>query len=102
MSIEKLNINFGTRIEELLNERQIKPGDFYRDVGIVPQAFYDWKKKGQTPHVTTALKIAKYFGTTVEYLCEGTTTNPLQPKVDELHNRIRQIAALANELASRP
>lgn len=102
MNIDKLETNFGVRVEELLNERQIKPGNFYKDIGIVPQAFYDWKKKDQVPYATTALKIARYFGVSVEYLLTGNRDNPLQEKVEELQARIRQLAALANELAARP
>lgn len=102
MNVDKLKINFGTRIEELLTERQIKNGDFYKAIGIVPQAFYDWKKKDQVPYATTALKIARYFGVSVEYLLTGNRDNPLQEKVEELQGRIRQLAALANELAAKP
>lgn len=102
MNIDKLETNFGVRVEELLNERQIKPGNFYKDIGIVPQAFYDWKKKDQVPYATTALKIARYFGVSVEYLLTGNRDNPLQEKVEELQARIRKLAALANELAAKP
>ena len=102
MNIDKLETNFGVRVEELLDERQIKPGNFYKDIGIVPQAFYDWKKKDQVPYATTALKIARYFGVSVEYLLTGNRDNPLQEKVEELQARIRQLAALANELAAKP
>lgn len=102
MNVDKLETNFGVRVEELLNERQIKPGNFYKDIGIVPQAFYDWKKKDQVPYATTALKIARYFGVSVEYLLTGNRDNPLQEKVEELQARIRQLAALANELAAKP
>ena len=102
MNVDKLKINFGTRVEELLAERQIKNGDFYKAIGIVPQAFYDWKKKDQVPYATTALKVAQYFGVSVEYLLTGNRDNPLQAKVEELQGRIRQLAALATKLAENP
>ena len=102
MNVDKLKINFGTRVEQLMQERQIKPGDFYAGVGIVPQAFYDWKKKDQVPYATTALKIAQYFGVSVEYLLTGNRDNPLQAKVEELQGRIRQLAAMATKLAANP
>ncbi len=105
-NIDKLKTNFGTRVEELMRERNVKPGDFYKAMGIVPQAFYDWKKKDQVPYATTALKVAKYFGVSVEYLIDGTRDNPLQAKVEELQGRIREIAeeltAIVNKLATNP
>lgn len=90
--------NFGDRVEQLLKKNNVKPFDFYRGIGIVPQAFYDWKKKGQIPNARSALKIARYFGVTVEYLVTGETTNPLQAKVDELHERLQKIQAYVNEI----
>ena len=102
MNVEKLEINFGDRVEQLLNEQGIKPGDFYKDIGIVPQAFYDWKKKDQIPYTTTALKVARYFGVTVEWLVTGEEDTPEQKRNKELHERLQQIAAYAAELASKP
>ena len=97
MNVDKLKINFGTRVEELLNERQIAPRTFYDAIGINPQAYYDWKKKDQVPYATTALKVARFFGVTVEYLIEGTTDNPLQQRVIELQKKNLE---LANQLRS--
>ena len=91
-NVDKMPINFGTRVEELLTERNIKPGTFYEAIGIIPQAFYDWKNKGRIPFATTALKVARYFGVTVEYLITGENTNPLQAKVDELQAKNRELA----------
>lgn len=91
-----LIFNFGTRVEELLNERNIKYSDFCKAVGIIPQSLYDWKKKSQTPNALTALKVAKFFGVSVEYLLTGNRDNMLQDKVDELRNKLEQISKLCN------
>ena len=101
MNVDKLKVNFGSRVEELLKERQIKPGDFYKAIGIIPQAFYDWKKKDQVPYATTALKVARYFGVTVEYLIEGGTDNPLQSKVFELQQKNKELADKLREIADK-
>lgn len=98
---DKLEKNFGLRVEELLKERDIKPGAFYEAIGIIPQAFYDWKKKSQVPYATTALKVAKYFGVTVEYLIEGTKENPLQEKVFELQRQNKELADKLREIADK-
>lgn len=96
--METKELNFGERVELLLKEKDVKPSDFYKGIGIVPQAFYDWKKKRQVPNAKSALKVAKYFGVSVEYLLTGETTNPLQAKVEELQERLRKISAYVTEL----
>ena len=100
--MDKLDINFGYRVEELMKEREIKPSEFYAALGLIPQNFYDWKNKNTVPAAPTALKVAKYFGVSVEYLLTGNRDNPLQEKVEELQDRIRKISKYAQELASKP
>ncbi|SEP82879.1 DNA-binding transcriptional regulator, XRE-family HTH domain [Treponema bryantii] len=104
MNVDKPKINFGTRVDELLTMRNISARDFYTAIGIAPQAYYDWKKKDQVPYATTALKVANYFGVTVEYLITGETDNPLQKKVEELQKRNLELAnklrVIADELAT--
>ena len=78
---------FGARVEELVKQRQIKVTDFYETIGISKQNYYDWKRRNQAPNAMTALKVARYFGVTVEYLLTGETNNPLQAKVDELQKK---------------
>lgn len=96
--METKELNFGERVELLLKEKNVKPFDFYKGIGIVPQAFYDWKKKGQVPNAKSALKVARYLGVSVEYLLTGETSNPLQAKVDELQERLRKISAYVTDL----
>jgi len=98
--METSELNFGLRVENLLKERNVKPAVFYDNIGIVPQLFYDWKKRSQAPNARTALKVAQYFGVTVEYLLTGETTNPLQKKVEELQKKLREVAEFASMKAS--
>ena len=77
------NMNFGTRVEEMLKKNMVKPSDFYKKVGIVSQNYYDWKKKNAIPNAMTALKIAQYFGVTVEFLLTGKDFFNLQKEYDE-------------------
>lgn len=90
------NLNFGLRVEELLRQRQIKPSDFYAGINLSPQMFYDWKNKRAIPNVKTAYKVAQFFGVTVEYLLTGETDNPLQPKVNELSDKLIKIREWIN------
>lgn len=95
------DFNFGTRVEELLNQNGVKAADFYRAVEIIPQNFYDWKKKGTVPNARTALKVAKFFGVTVEYLMTGEDIvyeNPLKNRVLVLEEKLRKITAYVNKI----
>ena len=89
-------MNFGLRVEELMKERDVKPNDFYNAIGIVPQLFYDWKKKGTVPTTKTAFRVASFFNVTIEYLLTGSTDNPLQKRVDELESKLKQILSILN------
>lgn len=89
-------MNFGLRVEKLMKEREVKPTEFYNAIGIVPQLFYDWKKKSTAPTTKTALRVASFFNVTVEYLLTGNTDNPLQKRVDELEGKLKQIQAILN------
>lgn len=88
--------NFGIRIDKLLKERNIKPGVFYANTGILPQELYAWRSKGRMPKTAQAIEIAAYFGTTVEYLATGKTENPLQSRVNELEAKLAQIRGLSD------
>lgn len=99
MTTEKTNLNFGLRVEQLLKDKGIANGDFYKAIGIVPQKFYDWKKKDHTPYASTALKVAQYFGVTVEYLLTG-NNDPLQTKVDALHAKNHELAERLSAIVS--
>lgn len=92
--------NFGARVEQLLEERQIKVMDFIQSTGISNQALYDWKRRQQAPNARTALKVAQFFGVTVEYLLTGETSNPLQATVDELQAQLKQIREFVLEHTS--
>ena len=95
-----LEKNFGARVEQLIEERHIKVTDFIEHAGISKQSLYDWKRRGQAPNARLALRIAKYFGVTVEYLLTGETSNPLQATVDELHAQLKQIREFVLEHTS--
>lgn len=81
---------FGVRVEELLESRKIDRSSFDRQVGIIAQSRYDWKK-GAIPNAVTALKVARFFNVTVEYLLTGSDDNPLTETVKELQERIDRI-----------
>ena len=92
------SVSFGIRIEQLLIASNIKPGDFYSSTGVSQQQFYNWKKRDIYPSALTALKIAQYLNTTVEFLITGKSENPLQPVVNDLQARLKKINEVASDI----
>lgn len=57
--------------ERLLKERGCKAADVAKATGIHPSTFSDWKKGKSVPKQDKMLKIAEFFGVSVEYLATG-------------------------------
>lgn len=55
---------------ELCTARKIKPGRVAKEIGVSNSATTHWKY-GKVPHYDTLLKIASYFGVSVDYLIGG-------------------------------
>ena len=99
--METNDIKFGIRIEHIMIDKGIKTAQLCEVVGINKQQYYDWKKKGTIPNAMTAYKVAKFLGTTVEYLLTGDNESPLQEKVDDLQKRLIQINSIVSQLLKR-
>ncbi len=56
------------RILELIKERGITALKMTADLGLSNSAVTDWKKGKAKPSVDAVVKIADYFGVTVDYL----------------------------------
>lgn len=64
----------------LCNERNTKPNNVAKALGIPSGSVTDWKN-GRTPRSTTAQKLADYFGVSVDYLL-GKTEQKEKPAED--------------------
>lgn len=56
------------RFRQLLEKNGITPYKVAKDTGISPSTLSDWKTGRSTPKTDKLLKIANYFGVTIEYL----------------------------------
>lgn len=90
------NFNFGQRVKQLLEEREISTKKFLEGTGTPNQRFYDWVNKGCLPNVLTAMKIAHFFNMTVEQLVTGSTKSPLADVVENLQDRLNSIRKLCS------
>lgn len=69
---------------DLCNERGKKPSVVAAELGISKSAVSNWKRRKNGVTDATALKIANYFGITVEELKTGIKKEPSVPKDEEL------------------
>ena len=62
---------------DLCEKKRVTPYRVAKDCGFSNVTLSDWKNKGSTPRADKLLKIARYLGTTIEYLITGETSEPL-------------------------
>lgn len=63
--------DFTARIDSLLNERKLKRSDLCRATGISESSVRSWIKQNSVPNAEYAIKVAKFFGVSVEWLING-------------------------------
>lgn len=59
------------KFELLLQEQNKKASDVSFITGIPASTFTDWKKGKSCPKIDKLLKIADFFGVSIEYFLEG-------------------------------
>lgn len=67
-------MTFYERCEQLAKENKVTMKELGIAVGVTGASITGWKT-GSLPRVDIAVKVAKYFGVTVEYLVEGDTND---------------------------
>lgn len=76
-------MNFWGRVCYLLDLKNITKKELSISIGINPSNISKGIKDGNIPSADTAVKIAQYLNTTVEYLVTGSFTNPNQNILSE-------------------
>ena len=66
---------------DLCDQRSVTPYRVAKECGFSGVSLSDWKSGKSTPNADKLVKIARYLGTTVEYLVTGETSEPLPPVV---------------------
>ncbi|MBQ4014422.1 MAG: helix-turn-helix transcriptional regulator [Treponema sp.] len=88
--------SFVDRIDDLLKQNKQTRKDLVKAVGISDNAIAQWKFRGNTPSADTAVDIAKYLGTTVEYLVTG-SVDAENVKTAALQDKLARIEAICKE-----
>jgi repressor LexA len=58
---------------ELRDSKGLTDADVSKATGIFPSTFSDWKANRSTPKIEKLIKIADYFGITLDELVKGTS-----------------------------
>ncbi len=69
MNKEKRQKSF-LKLDTLVNARKITCYVVAKDLGFAPAVFSDWKSGKSMPKTDKLLKIAEYFGVTIDYFLD--------------------------------
>ena len=81
--------DFVDRIDELLSHQKKNRNALYEDLNLSKNLIAQWKQRGTIPSADTALKIAQYLHTSVEYLLTGTESDEYEVKYENLKNDLQ-------------
>lgn len=89
---------FTTRLDNLLSEKKIKRSDLCRATGISESSVRSWGKQNSIPNAEYAIKVAHFFGVSVEWLINGDNDDDggklvLAPEEKELVEIFRRLTA---------
>lgn len=59
------------RLLSLMDERNLKPAQITRELGISGSSFTDWKKGKGSPSLEVIVKFADYFNVSLDYIVRG-------------------------------
>lgn len=100
---------FWETFSELCAGKKVKPGRVAKEIGVSNSAATHWKN-GKVPHYDTLLKIADYFGVSVDYLlgkppCDAGEETLLQKGIDILSSlppeKQKEMVALLEFMADK-
>ncbi len=82
-------MNFWERVENLLDQKGINKKTLASEAGIDSSNISKGLKSGGSPSADTAVKIAKFLNTTVEYLVTGTDSRLSESQQKQLDTLLR-------------
>lgn len=87
-----LNMTFWERVEEIIERKEINKKELASAAGIDASTISKGIKNNTVPSADTAVLIAQYLGTTVEYLVTGSSNN--QGNIPQLYKHVNLIENL--------
>ena len=87
--------------ELLCKEREITPTQAARENGISQGVVSMWKRRGSTPSATSLVKLADYFGVSVDYLI-GVDDSVIATAAERTLTRTKELSTIYEKLKSSP
>lgn len=82
---------FWSNVKQLLAAKKILQKDFAEDIGYNVATLKNQMTRNISPDVDTAVKIAQYLNTSVEFLVTGQEVDGYKTKYDTLVQAIKQL-----------
>ena len=95
-----MDTKFCMRVEKLAREKGVRMNAVLEECNIGKAAYYKWKRgESGCPTADQAVSLAKYFGTTVEYLMTGKPP-VLAGKLIKISVLSEQVKKLSEEISA--
>ena len=91
-------MNFGDVLRALLEERDITQRQLATDLNIAPSTIGGYAQNTSEPDFETLKRIAKYFGTSTDYLLDYRTGHTANHQEDEIIRIFRSLTVEQKEL----
>lgn len=75
------------KFKKLLDSRGVTPYRVSKETGLSTATLSDWKTGKSKPKQDKLIKIADYFGVTVDYLMTGQGNSPTEPQLTKKDER---------------
>lgn len=86
-------------VVELLDKKGISGAKMSRDLGFSNAVFSQWKSGAQNPSMKSIIKMANYFGVSVEYLLGNEQKEKPAGFTDEQLKQYNEIMSIYNQLS---
>ena len=84
-------MEYWCRLKELLKSQKITQEKLCKSCGISIATFVSWIHNERLPDLNSAVKIAAFLNTSVEYLVTGEDRNPLAAENAALKEKIQKV-----------
>lgn len=88
------------KLRELMKSRNLKPPDLAREMGNDPSrtTIYNWSSGTARPDLISALRLARYFDVSLDYLADDEMDNPPLAPDSEITEDDRKILFVVHSL----
>lgn len=88
--------------QKLRDERGLKDSDVAREASVSKSTFSDWKVGRSKPGIKKLLKIADFFGVTVDYLMTGKEEDKKENSVIDIKDELERMRDLLKNRTRHP